>query len=468
MSLDSFQSTDTKVTARLAFDKSQTGGGSYVAVIGRRVSSSNDYRLKLRAQSSGAVTAQLVRIVGGAETVLQSVATVPGLNWSAGQYVKVRLEAEGTSPTALRARIWADAASEPTTWTLQATDSTSALQTGGGIGFWDYLSGSATNAPITLLVDDLLATPVAGGTTPPTNTAPTASFTTSCSVLTCSVDASSSTDADGTIVSYAWEFGDGGSGSGVTSSRTYAAAGTYTVTLTVTDGDGATSSTTRQVAPSSTPSPFIASDAFSRTITGGWGTADVGGAWSPASAATSFAVAGGTGNVSMSAGSGRNVHLSGVTPSSTDMVFTMSVDKAVTGGGLYVSPIGRRVVGVGEYRAKIRLLSNGQVHLTLVRTNSTGAETTIRQQVTVAGLTVMAGTQVRVRLQVTGAGPTTVRARVWAVGTAEPTAWAASVTDATAGMQVGGSVGFNTYLSGSATNAPLTVRFDDVGVVPAA
>ena len=468
MSLDSFQSTDTKVTARLAFDKAQTGGGSYVAVVGRRVNSSNDYRLKLRAQAGGAVTAQIVRVVGGAETVVQNLATVPGLSWGGGQYVKVRFEAEGTSPTALRAKVWADGAPEPSAWTLQATDSTAGLQTGGGIGVWDYLSSSSTNAPVTLLVDDLRATTVAG-TTPPANTPPTASFTTSCSQLTCSVNASGSTDTDGTITSYAWSFGDGQTAIGMTSSRTYAAAGTYTVTLTVTDDDGATASTTRQVSPTAPPpSGVLAQDAFGRTASSGWGTADLGGTWTTASSATSFSVSGGTGNVSMTAGAGRNVYLAGALSSATDMVFTMSTDKAATGGGLYVSPIGRRVVGVGEYRAKVRLLANGQVALSLVRTNSSGVETTIRNEATVAGLTATAGTQLRVRVQVTGTNPTTVRAKVWSASATEPAAWAASVTDSTSGMQVAGSVGFNTYLSSSTTNAPLVVRFDDLAVTPAA
>jgi chitodextrinase len=48
-----------------------------------------------------------------------------------------------------------------------------------------------------------------------------------------------SSDPDGVIVSYEWEFGDGGHSSGVEADHAYAEAGTYSATLTVTDDDGA-------------------------------------------------------------------------------------------------------------------------------------------------------------------------------------------------------------------------------------
>ncbi|HEY5514579.1 MAG TPA: PKD domain-containing protein, partial [Pengzhenrongella sp.] len=113
---------------------------------------------------------------------------------------------------------------------------------------------------------------------PTQNVSPTASFTSSCTLLNCAVDASGSTDPDGTIASYAWDFGDTTTATGPAASHTYAAPGSYTVTLTVADDDGATGSTTRTVSPT-TASPPFAADTFSRTVTNGLGTAETGGAW---------------------------------------------------------------------------------------------------------------------------------------------------------------------------------------------
>ena len=86
--------------------------------------------------------------------------------------------------------------------------------------------GGATNQP-----------PVARAGGPYTGTAGTA--------LTLS--GAGSTDADGTIASYAWTFGDNTSGTGATPSKTYATAGAYTATLTVTDDKGATATSTATV-----------------------------------------------------------------------------------------------------------------------------------------------------------------------------------------------------------------------------
>jgi PKD repeat protein len=79
------------------------------------------------------------------------------------------------------------------------------------------------------------------------NTPPMADFSHSCSDLICTfTDASS--DSDGQIDAWSWNFGDGQ----VSSERNppphvYAAYGTYTVSLTVTDNEGASTGATRSV-----------------------------------------------------------------------------------------------------------------------------------------------------------------------------------------------------------------------------
>jgi PKD repeat protein len=64
-----------------------------------------------------------------------------------------------------------------------------------------------------------------------------------------------SSDADGTIVSFEWDFGDGSAGTGASPTHTYQGEGTFTVTLTVTDDGGAqgSGSTTATITPAPLP-----------------------------------------------------------------------------------------------------------------------------------------------------------------------------------------------------------------------
>ena len=79
------------------------------------------------------------------------------------------------------------------------------------------------------------------------NIAPTAAFTSSCVALACTFNGTGSSDPDGSIASYAWNFGDSAAGSGSTPSHTFASGGTYAVTLTVTDNQGATGTASQPV-----------------------------------------------------------------------------------------------------------------------------------------------------------------------------------------------------------------------------
>ena len=74
---------------------------------------------------------------------------------------------------------------------------------------------------------------------PPPNQAPQASFTASPSLVRIgepvSFNAAASHDPDGTIVSYAWDFGDGSTGQGMLIDHAYSRSGRFTVALTVAD-----------------------------------------------------------------------------------------------------------------------------------------------------------------------------------------------------------------------------------------
>ena len=289
------------------------------------------------------------------------------------------------------------------------------------------------------------------------NQLPTASFSASNTAdLTAAVDATASSDPDGSITGYAWNFGDGLTGTGVTATHAYAAPGTYTVTLTVTDNRGGTDTTNRSLAVAG---PF-ALDSFGRTTASGWGSAQVGGAWTLQGALSTASVSGGVGTLrSAAAGGGSAVQLASVASTDTDLQLSFSLDKLANGGGQYVYVTGRGTFS-DAYRTKIQVTSTGAVVAALTKVVA-NTETTITSKV-VTGLTVAPGSRVNVRMQVWGAPTTSMRVKVWAAGTTEPTDWLTTATDTTAALQQPAGVGVRTYLSGTATNAPIVVSIDDL------
>src|SRR6184192_2635496 len=83
-------------------------------------------------------------------------------------------------------------------------------------------------------------------TVTPPNLPPTASFTKACGDLSCTFT-STSTDPDGSVVAWSWNFGDGATATVANPPHTYAVGGTYTVSLRVTDNAGATNTTSQVV-----------------------------------------------------------------------------------------------------------------------------------------------------------------------------------------------------------------------------
>jgi len=119
-----------------------------------------------------------------------------------------------------------------------------------------YTQAGTYNAALTVTDSNGLSaqtsTPVIiTSTFTPENQPPVPSYSASPSAgtapFTVFFDASATSDPDGTITSYLWNFGDGLTATGLDVKHTFTKAATYTITLTATDNDGEKSSTNQTV-----------------------------------------------------------------------------------------------------------------------------------------------------------------------------------------------------------------------------
>ena len=143
-------------------------------------------------------------------------------------------------------------------WEIVAFDAESSTDPDGTIVsyMWDFGDGFTANGilvrhayvhsgrfSVVLTVLDNSQTSTTATSEMTVDVPPIAAFSTSLNTappgLPILFDASASMDSDGTIVSYAWDFGDGQTGAGVSVTHAYANNGTFTVRLAVADDLGA-------------------------------------------------------------------------------------------------------------------------------------------------------------------------------------------------------------------------------------
>ncbi|GAA2177928.1 hypothetical protein GCM10009847_05930 [Leucobacter tardus] len=534
MALQSLSAKDTETALDYRMGYGPTTGSGYVGATLRQNGSAG-YSVSAWHRTNGTVW-----LVAQQGTTVIGTQAVSGLSWKQGDEFSLKAEVTGSNPTTLRAKIWPRGGAEPQSWQLSTTDATDALQQAGYASVRYNLAGSATavgpvsfdrvtvrdlnapppNAPpvagftsstsgLTVAVDGSTSTDTDGSiasyrwdwgdntpagsgktathayaaageydvtltvtdnqgathstakkvtvTPPPANVPPVAAFTASVSELTVAVDGSTSADTDGSIASYRWDWGDNTpAGSGKTATHAYAAAGEYDVTLTVTDNQGATHSTAKKVTVTVTPPPAagpLLKDAFERTATASWGTAEVGGPWTITGGTAAASVSGGAARLNLGAGSTRT----GMLTQSPLREYTAQVDLSSSAGsdtGAVYAGVVARDTGSGSYLVHAWLRPNGTVWLVAQR------GTTVLQTSTLSGLTYSAGDTFTLKVEVTGTDATQLKAKLWKSGATEPSAWQLTAQDADPGLQAAGALGLRASRTSSST-APTGIAFDN-------
>ena len=148
------------VRTAVSLTAAPTGGSAVVSVTGRRVGPNLEYRARLRFLPTGAVGVALSRLTGStAEELIGSEVVVPGLTYTAGSSLGVRVQVAGTGTTQLAATVWPAGSPEPDTATVTRTDATASLQAPGGLAISAYLAASAT-APLAVRFSGYRATAI--------------------------------------------------------------------------------------------------------------------------------------------------------------------------------------------------------------------------------------------------------------------------------------------------------------------
>lgn len=202
----------------------------------------------------------------------------------------------------------------------------------------------------------------------------------------------------------------------------------------------------------------LAADSFSRTVSGGWGTADSGGGyvvgWTGTGSAASFAVTGGVGTQSIAAVNEIRLGLlTDIDQADVDVTATFTLPSTnVTGG-----PIGAALIVRGQglsdyYMAFVGISTSEQVDVSFYHADLTYYGTSG----TIPGLTYTG--PMKIRVQAEGRA---MRAKVWLAGTGEPFDW-----NVEARVDVDPSPGWvgmrSDVLIGNTNALPVVVSWDDL------
>lgn len=216
------------------------------------------------------------------------------------------------------------------------------------------------------------------------------------------------------------------------------------------------------------PPTILVKDAFARSVTNGWGTADVGGPWRVDSdVLSSFRVDGARGLIvapnhrprNAIATSGYGLDVSGLVSFSIDRVpdnpgrfYTIQV---------YARRDDRFSDGDYYYRYRIRAFGTGKMDVRMEK--SVDGDRDWVSDLKSIPTVWKPGQRYWIRWESLGASPTTLRIRVWPVGTTEPSTWQSSVAVTEPALNVAGTTGIRIEgPNADQVNFPITWAFDDL------
>ncbi|CCE74734.1 right-handed parallel beta-helix repeat-containing protein [Clavibacter nebraskensis] len=207
----------------------------------------------------------------------------------------------------------------------------------------------------------------------------------------------------------------------------------------------------------------VFSDSFTRSATGGWGTA--GTAAYSYDGVSAFRANGAQGVIDLTrAGTAASAAVPVAAPVDSETTVRVLIPRVpAQGNGVYAG-VQQRVAGSSYYQSSVRVDSAGDARLSVVRVNGSTAA-----QATVVGDTVVArgvtpGRVVTIQSRVSGSTAVAIDARAWMDGQAVP-GWQAAAVDASASRLASGT-GTRLWSYLSKSSAPQPIAFDDVAVRP--
>lgn len=147
---------DVDIKIRVKADKLAAGAGHHISLLARQLANTGQYRarLELATDSTVKLVGQKYIVSTNVTSNIGSVVTVPGLTYTANQYIWLRVQVVGANPTTIRIKAWADGQTEPTSWQYTGSDAESILQSAGNVAILSRLNATSTGAPVVFTHDD--------------------------------------------------------------------------------------------------------------------------------------------------------------------------------------------------------------------------------------------------------------------------------------------------------------------------